>query len=313
MKQTKNIRDGGHELERTLKTMKDNCSMAWVVLSTTSLLDQQGAAVPQDKLESLVRRSGYKSVTLDHILRNSSTITSATAPDNVNRYSGANISKSISAGSCSTVTGTRPTCYLYKYSRDDVNYSLIGECVDKYLELHKTAQTVILCDRYISPRQVKPLLTGDVTLYDAGVEKFDVDNTPRHYRADLARQREDLVKWINSGGVLLTHDNMFRGCEAETIVFLTQYWGGGGGGQTRSGPTRAVSQLCLVTSDPRIRTPTINNYFTVIDMRRSGRQSVRGGGDGYDKMLIKFLRERDMIPADSLTGPKMAGPAGADP
>ena len=165
--------------------------MAWVVLSTSSLLDQAGvAAVPQDKLESLVRRSGYKPVTLDHILRNSSTITSATAPDNVNRYnSGIEISKSISAGSCSTVTGTRPTCYLYKHRTGDVNYSLIGECVDKYLELHKTAQTVILCDHGISPRQVKPLLTGDITLYDAGVEEFGFDNTPRHYRADyLARQ-----------------------------------------------------------------------------------------------------------------------------
>ena len=242
--------------------------MAWVVLSTTSLLDDQyAAAVPQDKLESLVRRIGYKSVTLDHILRNSSTITSATAPDNVNRYNfGVDISKSISAGSCSTVTGTRPTCYLYKYSRD-VNYSLIGECVDKYLELHKTAQTVILCDQFISPREVKSLLTGDVTLYDAGVEEFDYDNIPRHYRADLATQKEDLEKWINSGGVLLTHDNMFRGCEAETIACLAKHWGGAVGSQARSGPTRAVSQLCLVTSDLYIKPEEIKQHFTVIDVR----------------------------------------------
>ena len=95
---------------------------------------------------------------------------------------------------------------------------------------------------------MKPLLTGDVTLYDAGVEKFDNYNEPRLYSADLARQREDLVKWINNGGVLLTHNSMFRGCEAENIVFLTKYWGFGGR-QPRSGPTRAVSQLCIVTSD----------------------------------------------------------------
>ena len=271
------IRDGEEsELERAMKTIKDNCSMAWVVLSTTSLLDQYAAAVPQDKLESLVRRSGYKSVTLDHILRNSSTITSATAPDNVNRYSGgATISKSISAGSCSTVTGTRPTCYLYKH-RAGVNYSLIGECVDKYLELHKTTQTVILCDREISPRQVKPLLTGDVTLYDAGVEQFDSFNRPRHYSADTARQRQELITWISYGGVLLTHDSMFRGCEAETIVFLTHRWGAGGG-QPRSGPTRAVSQLCLVASDHGIKPEEIKQHFTVVDMRED--QAVSQSGE----------------------------------
>ena len=109
---------------------------------------------------------------------------------------------------------------------------------------------------------------ADVTLYDAGVEEFDHYNTPSHYSADLARQREDLVKWINNGGVLLTHDTMFRGCEAETIVFLTKYWGGIG--QARSGPTRAVSQLCLVTSDSFIDNnqekiiQEIKQYFNLI-------------------------------------------------
>ena len=142
---------------------------------------------------------------------------------------------------------------------------MIARCVNQYLEHNKSQQTVILCDRFISPRQVKPLLTGDVTLYDAGVEEFDHYSKPRHYSADLARQREDLVKWINNGGVLLTHDTMFRGCEAETIVFLTKLWGGVGG-QVRSGPTRAVSQLCIVTSDLNIKANEIKQYFTVFDL-----------------------------------------------
>ena len=161
------------ELERTMKRMKDSCCMAWLVLSTSSLLDEKlDDFVPQDKLESLVRRSGYKPVTLQNIMRNSANISTATTPENVKSYSNANISKSISAGSCSTVTGTRPTFYLYKYS-DDVNYGDIKKCVKHYLEQNTSEQTVILCDKYISPRQVKPLLTGEVTLYDAGVEKFD--------------------------------------------------------------------------------------------------------------------------------------------
>ena len=73
------------------------------------------------------------------------------------------------------------------------------------------------------------------------------------------------MKWINNGGVLLTHDRMFRGCEAETIVFLTQWWGAYGVGQHRSGPTRAVSQLCVVTSDDGIRTDEIKQHFNVIE------------------------------------------------
>ena len=87
-----------------------------------------------------------------------------------------------------------------------------------------------------------------------------------HYSADIARQREELITWINKGGLLLSHDIMFRGCEAETIVYLTQRWGGVGG-QVRSGPTRAVSQLCIVTSDKDIYPDEIKQHFNVIDER----------------------------------------------
>ena len=112
--------------------------------------------------------------------------------------------------------------------------------------------------------------------------KFDDYNIPSYYSADLAGQREDLVKWINNGGVLLTHDKMFRGCEAETIVFLTQRWGGFGVGQARSGPTRAVSQLCIVTSDFGIKLDEIKQHFTVIDMREDQAVSQSGEEEEMD-------------------------------
>ena len=88
------------ELERTMKRMKDSCCMAWLVLSTSSLLDNAFSVdkygeVPQDKLESLVRKSGCKPVTLQNIMRNSSNISTATTRDNVNRYFTVNIPKSI--------------------------------------------------------------------------------------------------------------------------------------------------------------------------------------------------------------------------
>ena len=137
-----------------MKRMKDSCCMAWLVLSTSSLLDERTSsslldgtdvsAVPQDKLESLVRRSGYKPVTLQNIMRNSSNIATATKKENVGICASAGISKSISSGSCSTVTGTRPTCYLYEYSSlyefGDFVKKLAEEmatCVKDYLDKTK--------------------------------------------------------------------------------------------------------------------------------------------------------------------------------
>lgn len=262
-----------------MKIISDNCYTAWLVLAASSLFDEDGGgAVPEDSLERLAERSGYKAVRLKNAMRNSSSISSALDPDTLGTCNTLiNIEKLISGGSCSTVTGVKPTWYLYEYSEDHnfVNYQEIAKCVKSYLKTNKTEKIVILCDWGISPRKVKSLLTpqwwkkfltiwrclygaqaictvpyGNVTLYDAGVKKFGYDSKPRHYTANLHKQREDLVKWIQGevDGVLVTHDVMFRGCEAENIVFISDMWGGGGR-QARSGPTRAVSKLCLVTSD----------------------------------------------------------------
>ena len=273
-----------------MKNMTDSCSMAWLVLSTSSLMDDHwGVAVPQDELGSMVRRSGYKPVTLQNIMRNSANISTATTSDNVNSYStNFRKSNSISTSSCSTVTGSRPTCYLFEYRwGDGVNHEELARIVNCYLADNKSDQTVILCDRIISPRQVKPFLTGEVTLYDAGVEEFDnIYNKPSHYSADLARQREDLVKWINNGGVLLTHDMMFNGCEAETIVFLTKYLSSRS--QPRSGPTRAVSQLCIVTSDFRMKQDEIKQHFNVIDQREDQGVSQSGEEEEENKENVQI-------------------------
>ena len=170
-----------------MKRIRASSCVAWLVLSTSPLLDYtSGYDVSQETLESMVRRSGYKPVTLHNIMRNSANITSATSPDSMKKYNEeVDIAKSLSSGSCSMVTGTKPTCYLNKYS-GDLDYEVLARCANKYLENNRSKQTVILCDEYISPRQVKPLLTGDVTLYDAGVEEFDDNNKPRHCSADIA-------------------------------------------------------------------------------------------------------------------------------
>ena len=269
--------------------------MAWVVISTSSLLDelhQAGSEVGQDDLEVLGRRSGYKIFPLKNIMRNSALITKATSPENAYGRGRVNIPKSISVGSSCTVSGTRPTWYnLYETGYGfSLNLEVMANYVNDYLEHNKREQTVILCGLKISPRQVEPLLTSDVTLYDAGVEKFDGEfQKPQLYSADLTKQRKDLVNWINNGGILLTHDKMFNGCEAETVVFLAHMWGDGVG-QYRSGPTRAVSQLCLVTEGHGLDTGNSKEInFTCIHEQKDQRPSRlgrRGGGS-----LTRAVRE----------------------
>ena len=77
---------------------------------------------------------------------------------------------------------------------------------------------------------------------------------------------------------------MFRGCEAETIVFLTNVWSGlvAGNGQPRSGPTRAVSQLCIVTSDCYIKLDEIKQHFDVIDLTKNQLVSQAGEEEHTD-------------------------------
>ena len=54
-----------------MKIISDNCYMAWLVLAASSLFDEDGGgAVPEDSLERLAERSGYKAVRLEKAMRN---------------------------------------------------------------------------------------------------------------------------------------------------------------------------------------------------------------------------------------------------
>ena len=174
------------------------------------------------------------------------------------------VSRTLSTGTCSTVTGGQPTCYLYQ-AGEDVDYELIAECVNSYLDLTTSQQTAILCDWNISPRLVAPLLARQVILYDSGVETFDMEHTPSLYTTDLATQRVGLLSWLECGGTLVTHDKMFRGCEAHTVIFISSKWAYTGS-QRRSGFTRAVSELCLVTSHHGLNQSELRKLFNVINV-----------------------------------------------
>ena len=82
------------------------------------------------------------------------------------------------------------------------------------------------------------------------------------YPSEFATQRENLVNWITNGGVLLTYDRMFKGCEAEAVVVIGHCSGDGVRGR-RSVTTRAVSDLCLVISHLKIQQMEIKQYFDI--------------------------------------------------
>ena len=59
----------------------------------------------------------------------------------------------------------------------------------------------------------------------------------------------ELSAWLGAeAGVLVTSERQFRGCEADTMIFVTSCWGAYRSSR-RSPVTRAVAGLTLVTSD----------------------------------------------------------------
>ena len=60
----------------------------------------------------------------------------------------------------------------------------------------------------------------------------------------------ELSAWLGAeAGGLVTSEQQFRGCEADTVIFVTKYWGAGYSSTMRSPVTRAVAGLLLVTGD----------------------------------------------------------------
>ena len=123
--------------------------------------------------------------------------------------------------------------------------------------------------------EVKPYLSGVIILYEGGVERFDQidierldrddDYEPRFNQSsasDLAKQRGDLERWLDQGGTLLTHERMFKGCESQAVILLSECWTLIQG-QRRDALSRAVSDLCLVTGNRNINYDEVRTYFDV--------------------------------------------------
>ena len=78
-----------------------------------------------------------------------------------------------------------------------------------------------------------------------------------------------MENWLSFGGVLLTHNLLFSGCEADIVIFVSQDWGAvcASNDEFRSGVTRAVADLCVVTSDIGFDRGKLEKYFDVHDQK----------------------------------------------
>ena len=220
------------ELDKTLTWLADNTAMTLAALSSTSLLDRDTAAVSQTALDEMIARTRFEAVTLENIMRSSKNIAAATSLDSVNQAQSSIISKiqpSISPGSSSTVPGARPRAMVYKYPGE---ISKLAGFVTQHLRTVDTERLkcVVLTGERISPRKLSVELRQRgirPSCYDGGVERFDYRGRPKYREGGAGDGGEaELSAWLRAeAGVLVTSERQFRGCEADTMIFVTSCWG----------------------------------------------------------------------------------------
>ena len=137
---------------------------------------------------------------------------------------------------CSTVPGTRPLAILYKngHPNNRMNYKAVSRAVSRYINhlnistmQDKRDRIVILLSNNVSSKKLtEKLQLPGVKLYDGGVEMFDNGNAPKYYKLSedqSAQQDLDIGDWVSKGGILVTHAQQFKGCEASNVLLLTNY------------------------------------------------------------------------------------------
>ena len=256
------------EMEKTLAWLADSTAMTLAALSTASLLDKgPDNGLSQTELAEMIARTGFGAVSLKHIMRSSKNIAAATSPDSFNQArTDGDIEPSIAPGASSTVPGARPRAMVYKYT-PDVDHSKLARFVTQYLMTVDTERLkcVVLTGPDISPRKLtEDFIQRGITpsCYDGGVEMFYYECRPEYREGGAGDGGEaELTAWLGAeAGVLVTSERQFRGCEADTVIFVTRNWGYI---SRRSPVTRAVAGLTLVTSDRWLSVPELRRDWDV--------------------------------------------------
>ena len=255
--------------------------LACVSISTSSLLETQVSvtSAPTVSLSDLhlhlsQRCPSYSRAELGACMRSSGSIAAAADPETVKAVNSVTTARTVTlipAGSRSTVAGPRPWCVLTKWSYYP-HYSPIQQCLlhclTSLLPSPLPGPVAILCGALISPREVARRLSPQhpVILYDGGVLEYGMFGSPSLYpAAERLAQRGELEVWLRGGAApLVTHNTLFSGMEAATVIFVTMTLGDEAGG--RSGIMRATAGLLVVADSDGVNDEGIRENYDIITL-----------------------------------------------
>ena len=161
--------------------------------------------------------------------------------------------------------GSRPYCVLTPWA-SPVDYPAIERSLQHALAhlVPPTSHTAVLCSEDISPRQVAAAIPTAI-LYDGGVEEYDGYGDPTLLASsERCDQRPGLERWLTTGGTLVTHERLFRGMEAASVLYVTRNPGLVGG--VRSALMRAVASLVLVSDSRLVKEEKVGEAFEVVNI-----------------------------------------------
>lgn len=260
------------EFEETLAWLRRNTAMTLAALSSTSVLDKHSPidrAVTQKVFYEMVARTGFKTVSLKHIMRSSQNIATATSTASISAaWTVSQIKDTIKPGYSSTVPGTRPKAMVYKHS-NKVDYKKLAGFVMQHLRTLDTEhlKCVLLTDQGISAMMLSDQMRRGnvpVSCYHGGVDKFDHDGTPKYRKGSAGGGGEaELTAWLRAeGGVLVTHEVQFRGAEVDYVIVVKKQWAGSRN-SSRNPLTRAVAGLLLLISDSLLNVQALREHWDV--------------------------------------------------
>jgi len=186
-----------------------------------------------------------------------------------------------------TVPGERPHCVVGEIGFNNPRMENIAMCLNytltELLHLDRLPagnlppHIVILCGDSIPPREVwKTIDYLDIQpcLYDGGVEAYKyatahhypIPENPSNDEFSSEKQKANLHHWLEGkGGMLVTHNRLFAGMEAPTVILITKTLGSNETA-VRSGMLRAVAKLIVISHIRDAEIKAIEKHFNVIEI-----------------------------------------------
>jgi len=271
----------------TLNYIEENSSQDFVSLKTASLLDTvpkcslnfSTSPSPHHLRMHIEKYTKYKLCLLNLRMRNcnklSNTAVHITTGGSSNNPMLSNMTMTgiLDEATSSTIPGEKPTCILTSCMTQgtSVNYTVIRRCLkqalDQVFHLPPAAASmehlVILCGEEVRS------LGHCCTLYDGGVRTYNWSQPSLYHTSDQEKvaMKKDVTAWLSAtGGILATHNELYQGMEAPSVIFITKEFCGEPA--TRSALLRAVARLVVITEKLKktcLKMYAINDMYHVID------------------------------------------------